>query len=100
MKKISLIELTPEELVDQTADKVFARIKEHLAQRETKETYLTRQEAANLLQLSLPTLDGYCKRGFLPSYRIGKTIRFKESEIKQIVNGGLRYNLKKKGGKL
>jgi excisionase family DNA binding protein len=100
MKTISLIEITPDEFISQTAEEVFKRIKEHLSKKEQSESYLTSKEAAKLLQLSLPTLGKYCKAGFIRSYRISKTIRFKKSEIDQMVNKGLRFNLKREGGLL
>lgn len=44
---------------------------------------ISRREAANLLQISLPTLDDYTKRGLLNSYRIGRRILFKREEVEQ-----------------
>ena len=42
---------------------------------------VTRQQAANLLGISLPTLHHYSKHGFIPAYRIGSRVRFKKSEL-------------------
>ncbi|MFC6999168.1 helix-turn-helix domain-containing protein [Rufibacter roseus] len=43
--------------------------------------YLTRVEASKLLQISLPTLNDYTKRGIISSYRIGSNVRYKSSDI-------------------
>lgn len=42
---------------------------------------ITRQETANLLGISLPTLSTYSKEGKIQSYRIGTRIRFKYDEV-------------------
>ncbi len=42
---------------------------------------ITRQEAANLLGLSLPTLGTYTNEGKIQSYRIGTRIRYKKDEL-------------------
>lgn len=42
---------------------------------------VTRQEAANLLGISLPTLHHYSKHGVVPAYRIGSRVRFKKTEL-------------------
>lgn len=43
--------------------------------------YLTREEVASLLKISLPTLHDWTKKGFLQSYRIGNALRYKEEEV-------------------
>ncbi len=42
---------------------------------------LTRKQTAKLLGISLPTLSDYTKKGKLRSYRLGGSIRYKESEV-------------------
>lgn len=44
-------------------------------------TYLTRKETAELLRVSLTTLDAYSKKGYLQPYGIGGRILFRESEV-------------------
>ena len=48
----------------------------------SKEKYLTRKQAASILQISLPTLHQYTKQGLITSFRIGNKVRYKESDIK------------------
>lgn len=47
----------------------------------TETKLLTRQQTAKLLGISLPTLGDYTNKGKLTSYRIGGSIRYKESEV-------------------
>ena len=49
--------------------------------------YLTRQEAADMLQISTNTLDRMVKRGVIPAYKIGpKIIRFEDKDITEYVH--------------
>lgn len=48
-----------------------------------KEVYLTRQQTADFLQISLPTLHQYTKDGLISSFRIGSKIRYKKSDIEK-----------------
>lgn len=43
--------------------------------------FLTRQEVAKRLKISLPTLHDYSKRGIIPVFRIGNKVRYKLSDI-------------------
>ena len=50
------------------------------------ETYFTRQEVSDYLQVSLPTLHQWAKDGTLKGYRIGTRIRYKRSDVEQALN--------------
>lgn len=63
---------------------------------EKTEPYLTRGQVSKLLQISLPTLHDYTKRGFLTSYRIGFKVRYKSSEIDTALRE-VNFSLTKKG---
>ena len=53
-------------------------------------TYLTRQQAADRLAVSLRTLDGLIARGAIPAYRVGpKIVRIREDELEAYVSGRL-----------
>ena len=43
--------------------------------------YITRKETAQILGISLPTLNEWSKKGILPSYRIASRVRYKKDEI-------------------
>ena len=45
--------------------------------------YLTRKEAAGLLNISLPTLMSYVKKGLLPAQKIGTRVLFDEEKLKE-----------------
>ncbi len=59
--------------------------------------FISRKKTASILGISLVTLGDYCKRGIIPSYRIGSKVLFIESEIIESVT--LVKSVKnKKGG--
>lgn len=88
-----LEQITLEELADKTAEKVLEKLRSFVPKPETPDSYLTRKEASKRLKVSLPTLAFYCQKGLLPSYRIGSNIRFKQSEIEQFLDSGLRREI-------
>ncbi|MGN6296746.1 MAG: helix-turn-helix domain-containing protein [Ginsengibacter sp.] len=47
--------------------------------------FISRKEAASLLQVSLPTLNDWTKEGLLNSYRIGTRVLYKPEEVEQSV---------------
>jgi excisionase family DNA binding protein len=51
------------------------------------EKLLTKKEAAELLSVSLATVDNYRRNGTIPSYRIGSAVRFKKNELIQAFTG-------------
>lgn len=50
-----------------------------------KLNYLNRFEVADILKISLPTLNNWSKSGILQSYRIGNRILYKADEIEQAI---------------
>ncbi len=45
------------------------------------EELLSRQEAANMLGVTLPTLRDYTRKGLVPGYRFGTRVRYKRNEL-------------------
>lgn len=45
--------------------------------------YLTRQETADMLSISLPTLWDWTNKGLLTSYRLGNKVYYKSNEVDQ-----------------
>ncbi len=43
--------------------------------------YLTRKETADILNVSLPTLNEYTKRSLVTGYRFGARVLYKQSDI-------------------
>ncbi len=51
----------------------------------TQSEFITRQQAAKILQISLPTLLEYTKRGLIPMYRISTKVRYIKQEVEESV---------------
>jgi len=47
--------------------------------------YITRNQTAQILGVSLPTLNDWTKRGLIIGYRIGTRVRYKKGEILEAV---------------
>ncbi len=47
---------------------------------------VTRQEAAKILKISLPTLHNWTKNGLLSCYKVSSRVRYKRSEIMELFN--------------
>lgn len=71
--------------IDKLTEAILEFIKPHLvkevSQVKQNDDYLTRKEAATQLNITLPTLGHYTKRGLLTSYKIGARVLYKKSEI-------------------
>lgn len=55
-------------------------------QEPSKEQYITRNAAAQILGVSLPTLGKWTKEGLLVAYRISSRIRYKRQEVVDSLN--------------
>jgi excisionase family DNA binding protein len=51
----------------------------------SKEVWLTLLEVATTLSISIYTLYSWCRKGLLPYYKIGREIRFAETEISETI---------------
>lgn len=61
-------------------------IREVIAKENSKRlSYLNRFEVAEILKISLPTLNNWSKSGIIQSYRIGNRVLYKADEIDQAV---------------
>ncbi|GAB3750060.1 helix-turn-helix transcriptional regulator [Spirosoma pomorum] len=81
----------------------FQSVKEFIAQyytvapkTENGDNILTREETAELLKISLPTLTDWTNRGILQSYRLGgNKVRYIEGEVRNALVPIKRYNKNK-----
>lgn len=76
--------VTPEEF----SETLRLIVREEISAMQTKELtprFLSRQEVANLLKISLPTLNEYTRTGIIKGSRIGSRILYAESDIKESV---------------
>lgn len=69
------------------ADEVRRTIEEE-RQKARPDVYLTRQETAQALKVSLPTLWKLSKEGKIKATKIGRSVKFSESEIKRFQEEG------------
>ena len=73
--------------IDQLAEAILERIQSHLhnnnSAQDKLEIYKTRKETAEMLSISLPTLNSYTKKKILLGYRLGRRVLYKESEIEK-----------------
>ena len=52
-----------------------------------KETYISANQVSNLLEVSKSTLWRWEKENYLVPVRVGNKLRYKESEVKQLMEG-------------
>ncbi|MGJ8591721.1 MAG: helix-turn-helix domain-containing protein [Aquaticitalea sp.] len=82
VKQILQIENTnSSEFIPQIINEFRHLLKESKHQEKDEETLLTREEAADMLSVSLVSLWKYTKDNLFPAYRIGNNVRYKKSEI-------------------
>jgi excisionase family DNA binding protein len=48
-------------------------------------TYLTREEVAEILKISMSTISEWNRKGILNPYRLGNTIRYKSNELDKVL---------------
>ncbi|MDP2525637.1 helix-turn-helix domain-containing protein [Maribacter dokdonensis] len=89
MKKenITLYSFNPEEFKLELLSEVQALLIKTLKQKgpEDQPVYITRKEAAKLLNVSLVTIHEWSKRKILSPKKIGTRIRFKLTDIQEIL---------------
>lgn len=76
--------VTPDELIES----VRRVIKQEIAGLNLERTapkYLTRREVADLLKISLPTLNDYTRTGRIKGHRIGSRVLYSEEEVTKAV---------------
>jgi excisionase family DNA binding protein len=56
-------------------------IKQFLKMEKKKNQFLTRAEAAQLLRVSIVTLDAYIRNRIVPAYGIGRRVLLKKDEV-------------------
>ena len=75
--------VTPEEF-SETLRSVIREEFSLLNQKEIQR-YLSRQEVATLLKISLPTLNEYTKTGIIKGSRIGSRVLYDEADIREAI---------------
>lgn len=90
MSQIQFIQVSPTELTEMIRSVVKADIEKAIESlkgpNKEEPEFLSRRDTASLLQISLPGLHDWCKRGILKPRKIGNRTFFKYSEIIQVLN--------------
>lgn len=50
-----------------------------------QQEYLTREEVAEILKISMSTISEWNRKGILNPYRLGNTIRYKSNELDKVL---------------
>jgi excisionase family DNA binding protein len=89
-KSICLLPISIEELEDTIRKVITDSLRDNQMSIPSKSDggFLTRNETAQLLKITLPTLYEWTKRGYLQSYRMGSRIRYKRSEVNEAFDSG------------
>lgn len=78
---VQIEQITISELKTLIADVLQNEVKQPETTIQEDTEYITRQETAEILRISLPTLNEYTKKGILPGYRLGSRVRYKKNEV-------------------
>jgi excisionase family DNA binding protein len=75
--------ISPEDLKNEIVAEIKKELQELTKSLQPKpfDELITRQEASQILQISLPTLLSYRKLGIIQAYKFGRKIRYKKEEI-------------------
>lgn len=75
--------ITPDEFKNELISSLKDVIQELLAEtkKEKPLEYLTRQEVAKILKVSLVTIIDWSRNGIIKPYRLGNLVRFKSNEL-------------------
>ncbi|RZK05194.1 MAG: DNA-binding protein [Flavobacterium sp.] len=81
MEVTMLTGLNANELLERIGQLIDAKLGVQVQTTEKQSNYLTRQETASLLKITLQTLHTWTKEGYLKAYRMGSRVLYKEVEV-------------------
>lgn len=82
MEHLILTPVPVKELTKEISDSVYERLADKFAPPQKEATkFVTRRQAAEILGISLKTLNTYTKKRILQSYRMGAKVLYKRAEI-------------------
>lgn len=87
MKTVTSIELSPEELRELISAAIEEKLRTIPTPQPSEERLLTREQAAEFLQVDLSTLHRWAQKGILSPRRIGGKVRYYYSDIQKILEG-------------
>lgn len=86
MKTITLSEFTLDELLLLIGNLLESKLSRINMESQPFDEYVSRAELAKLLNISLPTLSGYTKQGWLISHKIGNRVLYNRREVTKSIN--------------
>jgi len=86
-KSIQFVQVTPEQLQNAIIDGVKLQLDDLKANFQPKEpnTYLTRQDVADMLKIDLSSVWNWTNKGILKSYQISGRVYFKLAEVESAI---------------
>jgi excisionase family DNA binding protein len=83
MEKIVLMGITTQELTDIIKSSIIENLSSHPEKlvRYFPDEFLNRFQVAELLKISLTTLNDWTKKGYLKAYRIGNRVLFRHEDV-------------------
>lgn len=83
----TLIQIESEEKFSETLRSIIREELSFLYAKEPAQRFLSRQEVATLLKISLPTLNEYTHKGIIKGSRVGSRVLYDEAQIRESVKG-------------
>lgn len=97
MTNILFTGINVNELLEQFGQLIDSKLREfvslHTPKNQSK--FISRQEVADLLKISLPTLNDWTKLGWLQSYKLGNRVLYKEEEVLVCIDKVATYKFRK-----
>ena len=81
MNTIQIQNLSVSDLKTIISETMKEEVKHLLSEPPQQTEYLTRQETANLLRISLVTLHEWTRKGIITGYRFNSRVRYKRNEV-------------------
>ncbi len=85
MQTLQIQNLSVDELKVIIEDTIENKVSSLIPKPQPQVKYLTRQETADHLRISLVTLHDWTKKGIIKAYRINSRVRFKSDEVENAV---------------
>ena len=102
MNQVLFTGINLNELLEKIGQVIDSKLNQAAAQnsKQNQSDFITRRDVADLLKISLPTLNDWTKLGWLQAYKLGNRVLYKKDEIELAVSkvatyrytkGGLKY---------
>jgi len=83
MEAVLIQPLSVEDLKTLVASIISDQLKEHLKKDEKPKQYISRREAAKILDCSLNTLDDWTLKKHVEAYKFGSTVKYLKNEVEE-----------------